>query len=194
MTLSTDNEATPETTGYPIQLGDAEIEYYIPHRRPMRFVDRVEILGPHQFRGEAVWSADSPVLAGHFRGLPVVPGVCLLEAAAQVAGVGALAGNPTARAQAAGKLGMLAGVLKCAFRRPVLAGERVTYEIAARPIDSSFASAKAIATVGTELAATLEFFVCHVELAKLATHVSLDELIRKNQDVFGFDRMTPAFA
>ena len=66
----------------------SQIEEIIPHRAPFLWIDRVEELDPG-VRCVAVKfvAKDHPAFAGHFPGRPVLPGVFLIEAVAQTAGV-----------------------------------------------------------------------------------------------------------
>jgi 3-hydroxyacyl-[acyl-carrier-protein] dehydratase len=60
----------------------------LPHRRPFRFLDEVTDLAAGQY-GEGIWRVrgDEEFLAGHFPGDPIVPGVLITEALAQLAGL-----------------------------------------------------------------------------------------------------------
>jgi 3-hydroxyacyl-[acyl-carrier-protein] dehydratase len=67
---------------------DAEaIATLLPHREPFCFLQSALLEGPREITGVALWPAGHPILSGHFPGYPVVPGVCMVEAAAQLAGV-----------------------------------------------------------------------------------------------------------
>lgn len=181
-----DNSAQAgETLTYPMHIAGEAIHYLLPHRPPMLFVKDVRVLEYNHYIGIASWPADTPVVDGHFRGCPLIPGVFLLEAAAQVAGVGLLAGDPVSRAAAHGRLGMLAGVRKCTFRRPVMPNEPVTYELHARRVDTSLAVVTGTAEVESQLVAQLEFMVAHVEVAALAALLPAEKLVESNRDVFG---------
>lgn len=84
--------------------------------------------GRAAFRGERCFPADEPFFAGHFPGLPVVPGVFLLEALAECARRSLAAEHPDWRF-------VLAGVTGVRFRRRVEPGDRVQFE--ARPVAAS---------------------------------------------------------
>lgn len=84
--------------------------------------------GRAAFRGERCFPADEPFFAGHFPGLPVVPGVFLLEALAECARRSLAAEHPDRRF-------VLTGVTGVRFRRRVEPGDRVQFE--ARPVAAS---------------------------------------------------------
>lgn len=95
----------------------------LPHRGDALFVQSAEVEGS-SIRGEACWSAQHPVLQGHFPGQAIVPGVFLIEAAAQLGGVW------IARSHAGRQgLGVLASVRKALVHRLVMPDERVRYEL-----------------------------------------------------------------
>src|SRR6218665_3838152 len=114
-----------ETLAYPIHLDAAGVYELLPHRGDMQLIESLTVLDHDHYQASALWSADGAILRGHFPGLPLVPGVMLVELVAQVAGAGMRAGSPAARRLAGEYLGLLAGIRKCSFRRPVLPGDRV---------------------------------------------------------------------
>ncbi|MGZ5179244.1 MAG: 3-hydroxyacyl-ACP dehydratase FabZ family protein [Ramlibacter sp.] len=152
---------------YPIELGQKEISRVLPHRGEILFVRSLTVLEHDRFQGHALWPDDLPILQGHFPGMPIVPGVFLIEAVAQVAGAGMLVGDPYARSMGAGFVGVLAGVRKCSFKRPVLAGEAVVIDATSRQMSSTGALVTGKVTVHGDEVATVEIFVVNVPRGSL---------------------------
>jgi 3-hydroxyacyl-[acyl-carrier-protein] dehydratase len=107
----------------------SEIETLIPHRPPFLWIDRVDELEPG-VRCVAVKVVDpaDPIFAGHFPAKPILPGVFLIEAVAQTAGV--MMGS--AAHQAADKsregVALLAAVNRFKFLKPVTPGQELRIE------------------------------------------------------------------
>jgi 3-hydroxymyristoyl/3-hydroxydecanoyl-(acyl carrier protein) dehydratase len=107
----------------------SEIETLIPHRAPFLWIDRVEELEPG-VRCVTVKFIDpaNPIFAGHFPATPILPGVLLIEAVAQTAGV--MLGS--ARLQDAekdrGGVALLAAVNRFKFLKPVTPGQELRVE------------------------------------------------------------------
>ena len=94
----------------------------LPHRYPFLMIDRVEELVPGEsVRAVKCVSANEPQFQGHFPGEPIFPGVLLIEAFAQAAGIVALSANPEETGQAV----YLMGIDKVRFKHPVRPGDRV---------------------------------------------------------------------
>jgi 3-hydroxyacyl-[acyl-carrier-protein] dehydratase len=117
----------------------------LPHRAPFLFLDRCLSCDETQAVAERLFSADEPFFAGHFPGMPVVPGVILIEALAQTLGYAALRQRP-------GETVMLTGVEKCRIRRPVRPGETVRFTVTVAKRRLSLVVADGTAHVGDELA------------------------------------------
>ena len=108
----------------PIRI--TEILDVLPHRYPILLVDRVVELDPGK-RIVALKNVtiNEPYFAGHFPGHPVVPGVMLIEGMAQAGGVLLLREVPDRE----DKLIYFIGIEKARFRRPVVPGDQVRYEV-----------------------------------------------------------------
>lgn len=108
----------------PQALDIHEIMAILPHRFPFLLVDRVLECVPG-VRATAIKnvSANEPQFTGHFPARPLMPGVLIIEALAQVAGVVLLQIE-----QYHGKLALFAGIDKVRFRRPVEPGDQLRME------------------------------------------------------------------
>ncbi len=105
----------------------ARIKEILPHRDPMLLIDRVEDMdGETSATGYKTVRGDEVFLKGHFPGKPVFPGMLLLEAMAQTAGVMVLAHKGI---RAADSLVYFVSVDKARFRRPVVPGETVRFDV-----------------------------------------------------------------
>lgn len=94
----------------PLELG-------LPHREPFVFVDEVTALEPGQSAGgHKTFPATDPMFAGHFPGDPLVPGVILTEALAQVAGIAA---------GGQGRRFLLSGIRSMKFPAPARPGQTI---------------------------------------------------------------------
>ena len=97
----------------------------LPHRYPMLLVDRIEELEPERVVGIKNVTVNEPFFMGHFPEFPVMPGVLILEAMAQVAGVLVLNSIPDRHK----KLVLLATVEQAKFRKPVRPGDQLRIEM-----------------------------------------------------------------
>ena len=114
----------------------------LPHRYPFLLVDRVVELTETRAVGVKNVTINEPFFQGHFPGQPVMPGVLLIEAAAQVTGA-MLLGNR----QHSGKLAYLLGVDGFKFRKTVVPGDQVVIETEALRVKERTGQARVKATV-----------------------------------------------
>ncbi|HEY4762960.1 MAG TPA: 3-hydroxyacyl-ACP dehydratase FabZ [Candidatus Sulfotelmatobacter sp.] len=107
----------------------SEIETLIPHRPPFLWIDQVEELEPG-VRCVAVKFVDpaDPVFAGHFPAKPILPGVFLIEAVAQTAGVMLGSATLEVSAKSNGGVALLAAVNHFKFLKPVTPGQKLRVE------------------------------------------------------------------
>src|SRR6266705_6672266 len=107
-------------------MEQAEIQSLLPHRYPFLLVDRVQELDPdRRIVGIKNVTINEPFFQGHFPGRPIMPGVLIIEAMAQVGGVLAF----KSANQSAAKLVYFMGIDKAKFRRPVVLGDRLRFVV-----------------------------------------------------------------
>lgn len=120
-----------------------EITEILPHRYPMLMVDRILEITTDSIVGLKNVTANEPQFTGHFPGFPVMPGVLIIEAMAQTAGVLVAKLAPHTR----GKLMFLASVEDAKFRRPVVPGDQLRIEMKMVRLKTTIAKMQGVATV-----------------------------------------------
>ncbi len=109
-------------------LNIQDIIKILPHRYPLLLVDRIlELDQGKRIVGLKNVTANEPFFQGHFPGAPVMPGVLVIEAMAQVGAVMFL--NELERDERARKLFYFAGINRVKFRRPVFPGDQLIMEL-----------------------------------------------------------------
>lgn len=134
------------------RLENAQIQEILPHRYPFQLVDRiVEFTEGERIVGQKNVTINEPFFQGHFPGKPIMPGVLIIEALAQ-AGAVLVLGKPENK----GKIGLLAGIDKCRFKRQVVPGDQLRLEIEVIKLRGSVGKCQAQALVDGELACSAE--------------------------------------
>lgn len=129
-----------------------EIMDIIPHRYPFLLIDTIEELEPGaRAVGRKCVSMNEPYFQGHFPGNPVMPGVLIVEALAQVGAV-AILSQPEWK----GRTAYFAGIDKARFRQKVMPGDVLTLEMTVSKIKGPVGVGRALATVNGKVAAEAE--------------------------------------
>lgn len=129
-----------------------EIMEIIPHRHPFLLIDTIEELEVGvRAVGKKCVSANEPFFVGHFPGNPVMPGVLIIEALAQVGAV-AMLSQPEWK----GKTAYFAGINNARFREKVLPGDVLMLETTIIKVKGPVGVGKAVATVNGKKAAEAE--------------------------------------
>ena len=133
-------------------LGIKEIQEIIPHRHPFLLVDVIEELVPgERATGYKCVTYNEPFFQGHFPEMPVMPGVLILEALAQVGSVAMLSLEENK-----GKVGFFGGIDKAKFKRKVLPGDKLKLECEIIKRKGPDGIGRAVATVDGKVAASAE--------------------------------------
>lgn len=133
-----------------------EIMRVLPHRHPILMVDRiVEIERGQRAVGIKNVTISEPVFMGHYPDVPILPGVYILEAMAQVAGV-CFMPEETQGLDGQAPVPLFTGVDKARFRRPVAPGDQLRIEVRALRVRGAMAKIAAEATVDGQTVAEAE--------------------------------------
>ena len=132
-----------------------EIMEIIPHRHPFLLVDTIEELEPGKRAvGKKCVTYDEYFFRGHFPQEPVMPGVLIVEALAQVGAVSILSCE-----EFKGKTAYFGGINNCKFKKKVVPGDLLMLETELIKQKGPIAIARATATVDGKLAASAELTV-----------------------------------
>jgi 3-hydroxyacyl-[acyl-carrier-protein] dehydratase len=137
-----------------------EIQRILPHRYPFLLVDRViEIEPPTRAVGIKNVTINEPFFQGHFPTYPVMPGVLIVEAMAQVGGVAVLAAE-----EYRDKLALFAGIDNVRFKRQVKPGDTLRIEVEVQKIRRGLGIGAGTATVNGDLACKGDIMFALVDL------------------------------
>src|SRR5579863_2000728 len=150
--MSDSTNPAPVSSGN-LQLDIGGILKILPHRYPMLLIDRVvEMIRAKRVVAIKNVTINEPFFAGHFPEFPIMPGVLIIEAMAQVAGVLVLKNIPDRK----NKLVLLASVEQAKFRRPVLPGHQLRIEMKVTKRKATVAKMHGQATVDGQVVAEAE--------------------------------------
>lgn len=140
-----------------------EIQRLLPHRYPFLLVDRILELD----RGRSIQvvkniTADEPCFQGHFPGIPIFPGVLILEVMAQASGL--LVFKSPEYCPKDDNLYMLVGIDKARFKKTVVPGDRLIVDVELLRIRQNCASFDATARVDGEMVASARIMCMFKEL------------------------------
>ncbi|WP_281974492.1 3-hydroxyacyl-ACP dehydratase FabZ [Halobacillus litoralis] len=128
------------------------IKEIIPHRYPFLLIDQVEeLVEGERAVGYKNVTVNEPFFQGHFPDYPVMPGVLITEALAQMGAVAMLK-----KEENQGKLAFFTGIDKCRFKRQVKPGDRLKLEVEIVRIKGPMGKGKATASVEGEVACEAE--------------------------------------
>ena len=109
-----------------MNLSTEEIKKLIPHRDPFLFVDTCEIITPGEHgKSEKLFTANEYFFKGHFPNNPIVPGVIIVEAMAQTAGIVVSYKLKEFKEKSV----LFMSVNKAKFRKPILPNDQVSFEV-----------------------------------------------------------------
>jgi len=127
---------------------------YLPHRYPFLLVDRVlEIVPGEKIVALKNVTMNEPFFQGHFPGTPIMPGVLIIEAMAQAGGV-LFSSEQLKKKQ--GSLFYFMGMDKVKFRKPVVPGDQIIFEVKIIRQRSKVVKMAGIATVDQKIVAEAE--------------------------------------
>jgi len=137
-------------------LDQEQIKTIIPHRDPFLLIDAVTQMDDDKITAIKNVTGEEDFFRGHFPEFPVMPGVLIVEAMAQ-----ALAVLMLSRPEFKGKIGFFGGMDKVRFKRKVVPGDILRFEVKLTNLRGSVSFASGKAYVGQDLAAAADI-ICAI--------------------------------
>jgi 3-hydroxyacyl-[acyl-carrier-protein] dehydratase len=129
----------------------------LPHRHPFLFVDIItELEVGERVVGIKNVTINEYFFTGHFPGKPIMPGVLVIEAMAQVGGILARLSEPESMTNKGDNAIYFVAIDKVRFRRPIFPGDQIIFELTAMRKGSRIWKMKGTAMVNKEIAAEAE--------------------------------------
>lgn len=144
-----------------LPIGRDIIENYLPHRDPMLFIDRVVEISENRIVIESDVNADAPFFKGHFPGMPIMPGVLMVETAAQA---GALLVS-LMKGLDEGKFIAFSSVDSARFKRPVYPGDLLRVDVEIEKIRLPFYRFAGKLYVKDKIVSSLQFAAAQMDFA-----------------------------
>ncbi|MEB3754250.1 3-hydroxyacyl-ACP dehydratase FabZ [Acinetobacter sp. MD2(2019)] len=150
---------TPAFNKPELPMSIQKIREYLPHRYPFLLVDRVTEITENSITGYKNVSINEEFLQGHFPEYPIMPGVLIIEALAQVSGVlGFVMNNETPKP---GSLFLFAGAEKIRFKKQVVAGDQLVLKAELIMQKRGIYKYNCTASVDGVVATTAEIIISH---------------------------------
>ncbi|HLB52668.1 MAG TPA: 3-hydroxyacyl-ACP dehydratase FabZ [Chlamydiales bacterium] len=147
----------------PYVFNARQIEAILPHRYPFLLIDRIIHMDPEA--GEIIGiknvTANEPFFQGHFPGIPIMPGVLILEALAQTGGI------LVHQKGYSNKIAVLLNVANAKFRKPVVPGDQLHLHAKSIHVSANGGKMSTKAMIGDQLAAEAEISFALVDKGKL---------------------------
>lgn len=143
------------------KLSISEILNFLPHRFPFLLVDKILEQEENKIVGVKNVTINEPFFQGHFPGHPVMPGVLIIEAMAQIGGV-----LMFSKEENKGKIPLFAGIDKARFKKPVYPGDQLIIKVEITKMVMGVGKAKAEAYVDANLVAFAELLFTAVRISE----------------------------